>query len=462
MRRPGSSRRSSALEDRRLAIAVAGADRLEGNGERPVGKLGGARRVRDCRVAVGKLEEALAGSQCLAQLPGALRERLHPFEGGEREQCERRDQHAIEAPGGMGRDCEGEHCRDRRADDQEPQSVTRALGERRMPGASDEPGIGVAKPADPLVHASIDGDLRGAAHRLDELGGELTACGGLERPGPPPSATAAAGTAIPADKQAGCEHDRRGREDRGGDPDGDRAGHKRDEPRAGAPQVEVLERVDVGDEPREQVTLPIVAELRGRERLDGVVHPDARPPQSAQSQVVRREPLEVPGKGPREAEEPHADDGDGEREHSGTLCGSGDQIARRRHEADAAEHRRRAERDGERKALARDLGDARAAGVRSSCRPPLSEDDGLAGLEHDDPVGVPRQLRPVRDEQDGVAVPEPFDGVADELRALRVEVRGRLVEYRRAARREGTRARARCRRRSPADSGRPPSPTTVS
>ncbi len=310
-----------ALEDRRLAVAVAGADGLEGNGERPVGKLGGARRVRDCRVAVGKLEEALAGSQCLAQLPGALRERLHPFEGGEREQCERRNQHAVEAPGGMGRDCEGEHCRDRRADDQEPQSLTRALGERRMPGASDEPGIGVAKPADPLLHASIDGDLLGAAHRLDELGGELTACSGLDGPGPPLERNGGGRHGDSRHKEAGCERDRRGREDRGGDPDGDRAGHKRDEPRADAAQVKVLERVDVGDEPREQVTLPMVAELRGRERLDGVVHPDARLSQSAQSQVVGREPLEVPGKRPREAEEPHADDGDGEREHSGMLCG---------------------------------------------------------------------------------------------------------------------------------------------
>src|SRR6185295_1872077 len=47
--------------------------------------------------------------------------------------------------------------------------------------------------------------------------------------------------------------------------------------------------------------------------------------------------------------------------------------------------------------------------------------------------------------QDGVAVPEPFDGVAHELRALRVEVRGRLVEYD-----ERRVAKERARKREPA------------
>ena len=65
------------------------------------------------------------------------------------------------------------------------------------------------------------------------------------------------------------------------------------------------------------------------------------------------------------------------------------------------------------------------------------------------------------DQQDGSAGPKPLDCVAHERGARRIEVRGRLVEdhERRVAEK---RAREGDPLELPAESGRPPSPTTVS
>ena len=70
-------------------------------------------------------------------------------------------------------------------------------------------------------------------------------------------------------------------------------------------------------------------------------------PSDPEREVVRGEPLEVARDRAGEPEEADADDRDAEREDVRALGGAGDQVAGRRHQADAAQHRRRAERDGD-------------------------------------------------------------------------------------------------------------------
>ena len=70
--------------------------------------------------------------------------------------------------------------------------------------------------------------------------------------------------------------------------------------------------------------------------------------------------------------------------------------------------------------------------------------DDPAGRERDDAVGAPGELRAVRDEEDGASLPQPLDRRADELGALGIEVRRRLVEDD-----EGRVAQERARERDP-------------
>ena len=108
------------------------------------------------------------------------------------------------------------------------------------------------------------------------------------------------------DEQPGGEDDRRRGQERGRDRDRDGAGDERDQRRPDAAEVEVLQRVDVGDDPREQVAAPVALELGGRERLDALVDAHARPAEDAEREVVRGEPLEVTRERPRQPEEADA------------------------------------------------------------------------------------------------------------------------------------------------------------
>ena len=63
--------------------------------------------------------------------------------------------------------------------------------------------------------------------------------------------------------------------------------------RLDTPQVDGLERVDVGDDAREQVTAAIAVELRWSERNDPLVEPRARRTEHAQREVVRGEAFGV-------------------------------------------------------------------------------------------------------------------------------------------------------------------------
>jgi hypothetical protein len=85
----------------------------------------------------------------------------------------------------------------------------------------------------------------------------------------------------------------------------------------------------------------------------------------------------------------------------------------------------------------------------------------LGRLEPDHAVGPRLQLGSMRDEEDGAPGEQALDRRAHRLGARRVEVGGRTSRITSGASRRNARASA-IRRTCPADSGRPPSPTTVS
>ena len=100
------------------------------------------------------------------------------------------------------------------------------------------------------------------------------------------------------------------------------AGQERNHGRKQAAEVEVLLGVDVGDHAREQVALAVAVELGRRERLDALVDARPHPPERAQRDVVRREPLEVSHDRPGEAERLDRGDGDHQRQDRRPLGGA--------------------------------------------------------------------------------------------------------------------------------------------
>ena len=79
---------------------------------------------------------------------------------------------------------------------------------------------------------------------------------------------------------------------------------------------------------------------------------------------MRDEALEVARNRPRQSEKPHANDRDGEGEHRRTFRCARDEIARRGHQADAAEDGRGAEAGRQRDARARRSRDGEESAAR--------------------------------------------------------------------------------------------------
>jgi hypothetical protein len=116
--------------------------------------------------------------------------------------------------------------------------------------------------------------------------------------------------------------------------------------------MQVLQRVDVGHEASEQVAPPVAAQVRGRERLDPLIHAPARPAERAQSNVVRAQPFQVSGHRADETEETHGHDRDRQREDRGPLRCAGDQVPGGGHQPDAEDYGQCPEQDGEGNAAA--------------------------------------------------------------------------------------------------------------
>jgi hypothetical protein len=135
-----------------------------------------------------------------------------------------------------------------------------------------------------------------------------------------------------ADDQAREGDDRRGDDGRDHDPD-----------------VEVLEGVDVGDDPAEQVAASLAGQDRGRDRFDRRVEPDAKVGQDVEGRPVGDVSLEVPEG--RAGDREDADGRDRQRDVRDVRheCRLRDQVGRHGHErhirADREEPEARTDRD---------------------------------------------------------------------------------------------------------------------
>ena len=186
------------------------------------------------------------------------------------------------------------------------------------------------------------------------------------------------------------------------------------------PDVEVLERLDVGDDPGQQVATPPVGQAGGRQRLDRGEEPDAQVGQDLERRAVGDVALEVAEGGPRDRQDPDA--GDDERDLGDVRDQRGlrDEVGRHRHEGDVrpdgeeAQHRpdrdpAAASRPSTRTGAGRSsrVGPVRGGGQQAAVRSVATgELGGRAGLddasaiEHDDEVRGVDEPQPVRDDQD--------------------------------------------------------------
>ena len=104
---------ADAIQSEIRLVRVAGAHVVERDGERPGRRRGRHRRVAHGRLPRGQLEQPAAGRERGRQLAGRGGERRDRLEGGQREQRQHRDQHAVELPVGrrVDRDARGRRRR---------------------------------------------------------------------------------------------------------------------------------------------------------------------------------------------------------------------------------------------------------------------------------------------------------------------------------------------------------------
>ena len=197
-----------------------------------------------------------------------------------------------------------------------------------------------------------------------------------------------------------------------------------------------------------------------RKGLDPFVEAGADTPQRMQGEIVGVQPVGVTREWPSEAEEPHCDDRRGQRENRRPFGCARDEVSRGGHQGDSEDDRERSERDGDAVRETRIPDSASRRRRVFTRRPPRRTRRGFQ-LEPYDAVAACGELFAMCDEQERAPAQEAIDRVADDLGALGIEVRRRLVEDQQGAFRRNARANP-IRRIWPGESGRPPSPTTVS
>ena len=149
------------------------------------------------------------------------------------------------------------------------------------------------------------------------------------------------------DERDGRDADQRGR------------GKRRDDA-----QQQVLKRVHVGDQPREQVAAAKAARPRGREALEAPVDAHPQVCEHAKGRVVPGQALAVARQAARQREELHADDRERQRGLLRTLRGARDQPRGGRDQSDSRADGAGAQQRGQQQAAPRRAGDAQRARER--------------------------------------------------------------------------------------------------
>ena len=247
----------------------------------------------------------------------AAGERRDRLEGGQREQRQHRDQHAVELPVGRRLDREREDAGDGDAGHDQPEGVAVPAASASRRASRTSARVGVADASQRGRFAAEGGELGRGAEELHELGRQLAARAGLAaaRAAPRGSRTSA-GTATPAISRPAARTSARGGQERGGDADATAPpARSATSGRQQAAQVEVLLRVDVGDHAREQVALAVAVRARPARAARCARRRASRTrAERAQRDVVRREPLEVAHDRAAEAERLDRGDGDHQRQ----------------------------------------------------------------------------------------------------------------------------------------------------
>ena len=357
---------ADAVDGRTRLARVAGAYVLERNRERPPWSAGAGRGgSRDGGFELGELEDPPAGGAASRTAPGrpgraASRPRTTPAPAGRA------------ARSGRGR--AGRRPDAAAATASTPPTVSPVTS---SPSASPAPAASASRRPSATSAASAVADpvasrrrshpkaTSSGAPRVSSTSSAVSSprAAAWRRPARAgPRGSTSAGTATPPDEQAGGEDQAGGGQDRGSHADGHGAGQHRDERRLEAAQVEVLQRIDVGDHPRQQVAgagssraAPARAARCARRTWS------ARRPSDAQRQVMGGEALQVADDRPAEPEEPDRRRSSPQRQDGGSLGRPRDQVAGRRHQPDAEQHGQRAEQRRRRQAPA---GRTRQAGER--------------------------------------------------------------------------------------------------
>ncbi len=311
------------MEDEPIRSRIVGGDVFEG--ERRTGRRDGRLplRIADARLAIGDLQHAAAGGERRGELTGSLWKRGHRVKRRQAKERQRRHQNTVDGPRRPGGGSDRQHPGDGHPRDGDAQPVRDARREPVAPGEPGDRAVDLTEPRHRRGFRAAHEELRGTAQQLDELGAERSPGGGGigSRSSQPPADQrddGGAGQEAGRHDERGSGQNRRRHGHRGG------ADRKADHRRPEAAQIDALEGVDVADHTRQEVTLPIGVQLGWGERLDAFVEADADAGQEPEGDVVRRQPLEVPSHGPAEPEEPHRDDGGGQRQDRRALGGTGD------------------------------------------------------------------------------------------------------------------------------------------
>ena len=243
---PGFEAEAEAVQHEWLLRRVTSTHVVERHHERRRGDGGRLRGVGNRGLPIDQLQYPPAGAERRRQLAGHRRQRLHRLEGGEREQGEHRDEHAIELTPRVRTHREREHDRHRQAGHQHAEAVSNAGGQRIAAADSHERLIGGSQASERGGVAAVHDELRRGAEELHQLGREHAASRRLPPGGPLSEPGHQHGHGDPGGEQPDREGERRRRQEGCRGAHAERAGEQGDERGTDTAQVEVLERVHVG------------------------------------------------------------------------------------------------------------------------------------------------------------------------------------------------------------------------
>ena len=301
------------------------------------------RRVHDLRLGVHQLEEARGRTIGGAEELGRLRQRHHGLEARHRGERDRGEDDAVEPAVGDEGDREGEHRNPRQAGAQCDEGGVDAPHLREALRGTVELTARREGPGAVPVALAEDEQVGDAADLVDEQRVRLRPRGD-DRSGRP------AGQPSRGERQDDAgdreEHEEREAEHGVERPEEERR-HERDQRgddrRHEHAHVQVLERVDVGDDAREQVAAVECRQASGRERLDRAVEPRPQPGEDPERRPVGGVPLEVAQDRPRDREDPDRRDREGDRGDVRDDRRLRDEVGRDGHEPDARRDRGGAE-----------------------------------------------------------------------------------------------------------------------